>query len=131
MTNVLRTVSTLFVQDVTSGVMGFGGIPQSQEEVLIDSSAFRQGTQVVGTTHEAIAAGDVADSAMCLIRNMHATAVISVGIEESAVFYPLLEIPPGETAKLPRLTSLAGTFLKSDEADTPVVVSLYEIVAPT
>lgn len=130
MTNVLRTISTLTVQNVTTGVLGFGGIPQTQEEVLTDSSAFSQATQLVGTSHEAIAAGDVADSAMCLIKNAHDTATVSVGIEESAVFYPLLEIPPGETAKLPRLTSLAGTFLKSDETDTPVVVSLYEIVDP-
>lgn len=130
MTNVLRTISTLTVQNVTTGVLGFGGIPQTQEEVLTDSSAFSQSTQLVGTSHEAIAGGDVADSAMCLIKNVHATATVSVGIEESAVFYPLLEIPPGETAKLPRLTSLAGTFLKSDETDTPVVVSLYEIIDP-
>jgi hypothetical protein len=130
MSNTLRIVTTLARID-ESGMPEMGGIPQTQEEIATDSAAFHQATQIVGDTHAAIASGDVSDSAMCLIRNMDEVAVVSVGIVESAAFFPLFAIPPGETAKLPRLTALADTYLKSDVVGTPVVVSLYEIVEPS
>jgi hypothetical protein len=61
------------------------------------------------------------------VRNLSATATISIGIEVSAVFYPVVDIPPGEESKLSRLEAVASTYLKSSAASTQVLVTLYEI----
>jgi hypothetical protein len=67
---------------------------------------------------------------MALIRNNSTTAVVTVGGDASTVFVPWFDIPPGETAKMPRVDALAATYLKSTAAATEVLVSLYKIVAP-
>ncbi len=88
-------------------------------------------TQVVGTSHEAIDAGDVTDDAYAQIENVHATAVIQVGIDDAATFVPIIDINPGDPpAVIPRASSLAGLYLESDTASTPVRITLVKIVAP-
>lgn len=126
MSNTIRTAFLL--QNVVSNTQTYGGLPNLVEEVTTDSEKMHQTVQVVGTTHELISAGDVPDDAMCIIRNLHASAVVSVGVEVAATFYPLVNVPAGETAKLSRLEAVAGTYLKSTAANTEVLVSLYEIV---
>jgi hypothetical protein len=85
--------------------------------------------QIVGTTHEVIAAGDVTDAAACRIENLHATAVVSVGGDAAGSFVKWFDIPPGEVAYLPRVGALATTYLDSTAASTPVSVTLIKVVS--
>lgn len=125
MSNTIRT--TMEIDNVIAGVRSFGSLPQRQEQVITYSSKLHQTVQVVGTDHELLSVGDVPDPAMCIVRNLSATATISIGIEVSAVFYPVVDIPPGEESKLSRLEAVASTYLKSSAASTQVLVTLYEI----
>ena len=125
MSNTIRTIMS--VTNFIEGTQSYGTIPQLTEDVVTFSSKLHQTVQVVGTTHEVISAGDTPDDAMVIIRNLSTTATVSVGVDVSAVFYPLLDIPPGETSKLSRLSAVAATYLKSTAASTSVLVSLYEI----
>jgi hypothetical protein len=115
------------IDNVVAGARSFGSLPQRQEEVVTYSSKMHQTVQVVGTTHELLSVGDVPDPAMCIVRNLHATATVSLGIEVSSVFYPLVDIPPGEESKLSRLEAVASTYIKSSVASTQALVTLYEI----
>jgi hypothetical protein len=103
--------------------------PQKLIETATTSHLKTENTQVVGTTHEAVAAGDVTDSAMAHIENLHATAIVSVGGDDTGSFVPWFTIPPGERAHLPRVSSLAATYLKSDTASTNVQVTLIKIAS--
>jgi len=125
MSNTIRT--TMAIDNVVAGARSFGSLPQRQEEVVTYSSKMHQTVQVVGTTHELLSVGDVPDPAMCIVRNLHATATVSLGIEVSSVFYPLVDIPPGEESKLSRLEAVASTYIKSSVASTQALVTLYEI----
>jgi hypothetical protein len=88
-------------------------------------------TQLVGTTHELVAVGDVTDDAFMVVQNMHATALVSVGLDVSTVFTPLVDIPAGgPPAIIPIASTLAATYLKSTVASTPVRVTLIKVVAP-
>jgi len=90
----------------------------------------REDTQVVGTTHELIALGDITDDAFVKIENKHATALVQVGLEVAAAFVGVIDIPAGgPPAILPRATTLASTYLKSDTASTPIRVTLIKVVA--
>jgi hypothetical protein len=85
-------------------------------------------TQIVGTTHELIAAGDVTDNAVCRIENLHATATVSVGGDSAGSFVKWFDIPAGEVAYMPRVGALASTYLKSTTASTSVQVTLAKVV---
>lgn len=103
--------------------------PSKEVSVTTTSQLKLESVQVVGTTHELIAAGDVTDSAMVQVENLHATAIVSVGHDSTGSFVTWFTIPPGEKAHLPRLSSLAGTYLKSDTASTSVEVTLIKIAS--
>lgn len=106
-------------------------IPNRVFEVPTTSDIISDNTQVVGTTHAAIDAGDVTDDAMAIIENLHATALVRIGGDASTVFVPWIEIPAGgPPAILPVITALASTYLISSVASTPVRVTLIKIVAP-
>jgi len=128
MSNTINT--NLGVDYRVSNASAPGGLPSRQESVVTTSRINHQSIQLVGTTHELIAAGDVTDDAMAFIRNNSTTATVTVGGDASTVFVPWFDIPPGETAKMPRVDSLAATYLKSTSASTEVLVSLYKVVAP-
>jgi hypothetical protein len=103
----------------------------SQISIETTSDLIDEKTQIVGTTHEAIALGDVTDDAYLEVSNPHATAVIQIGIDDTGVFVPLIDIPPGyPAAVIPLASSLAGTYLKSDTASTPIRITLIKIVEP-
>jgi hypothetical protein len=104
--------------------------PLKEVSTTTTSELRTDNVQVVGTTHEVIAAGDVTDSAACRIENLHATAVVSVGGDAAGSFVKWFDVPPGEVAFLPRVGALATTYLDSDTASTPVSVTLIKIVAP-
>lgn len=95
------------------------------------SELYSDNTQLVGTTHELMAAGDVTDDAFVMVENLSSTATVEVGGDDSAVFVSWISIPPGyPPAILPTASSLAATYLKSSEASTSVRVTLVKIVAP-
>jgi hypothetical protein len=102
------------------------------KEVLTETTSELRtdNVQIVGTTHEVIAAGDVTDAAACRIENLHATAIVSVGGDAAGSFVKWFDVPPGEVAFLPRVGALATTYLDSNTASTPVSVTLIKIVAP-
>jgi hypothetical protein len=104
--------------------------PLKEVETETTSELNTENVQIVGTTHEVIAAGDVTDAAACRIENLHATAIVSVGGDDTGSFVKWFDIPPGEVAFLPRVGALASTYLDSDTASTPVSVTLIKIVAP-
>jgi hypothetical protein len=106
-------------------------IPTKTFSVSTTSSLLSDNTQLVGTTHEAIAAGDVTDDAFVMVQNLHATALVQIGIDDSSVFVPVIDIPAGgPPAILPVASTLTSTYLKSSVATTPVRVTLIKIVAP-
>jgi hypothetical protein len=104
-------------------------VPLKETTIATTSEYSSDNTQLVGTTHELIAAGDVTDDMMAVIENIHATAIVSVGGDAAAVFVPWFFIPPGERAVLPRLDAVAAAYLKSDTASTPIKVTLIKIAA--
>lgn len=86
-------------------------------------------TQIVGTTHEVVAVGDITDDAYMEVHNPHATALVQIGVDDTGVFVPLIDIPAGyPPARIPRASTLAATYLKSDTASTSVRVTLVKIV---
>lgn len=119
--------SQLNVTRLVDNVPGIGGIPNEQEAVASTSNLLRQLSQIVTTTHEVIDYGDMTDNCMAFIKNPDAVAIIQVGVVVAATFYPLFTVPPGERAKMPRCSSLAGTYLKSDTVSTTVEITLYKI----
>lgn len=106
-------------------------IPLQAFDVETTSNVLSDNTQLVGTTHEQVAAGDVTDDAFVMVQNLHATALVQIGIDDASVFVPIIDIPAGgPPAILPVVTTLAATYLKSSVASTPVRVTLIKIVAP-
>jgi hypothetical protein len=102
-----------------------------QIAIVTTSDLIDEKTQIVGTAHEVIAVGDMTDDAYVEISNPHATAVVQIGIDDSSVFVPLIDIPPGyPAAVIPQASALADLCLKSSVASTPVRVTLVKIVAP-
>jgi hypothetical protein len=98
--------------------------------ITTTSAIHAQVTQIVGTSHELITAGDQTDDVVCMVENKSASATLSLGVVVSATYYPLLDIPAGERAILPRLDALASTYIKSTAASTNALVTLYKVVAP-
>jgi hypothetical protein len=99
--------------------------------IVTTSDLIDEKTQIVGTTHEVIAVGDMTDDAYVEISNPHATAVVQIGVDDTGVFVPLIDIPPGyPAAVIPQASTLAAMYLKSSVASTPVRVTLVKIVAP-
>jgi hypothetical protein len=104
--------------------------PQTEITVETTSELFSDNTQVVGTTHELLAAGDVTDNAFAVIENLHATATVEIGGDDTSVFVPWLTIPAGgPPLVIPRITALADTYIKSSVASTPVRVTLIKVEA--
>lgn len=99
---------------------------ETTSEIINDS------TQIVGTTHELLDAGDATDDCFAKIEHSHASAVVQIGVDNGGTFVPLFDIPAGgPPAIIPRVSALASTYLKSDTASTPVRVMLAKIVAPS
>ena len=99
-------------------------------ETSTTSEFFFDNTQSVGTTHEAVAAGDVTDDAMMIVENLHASATVEIGGDATGSFVSWIKIPAGAPAAfIPRVSSLAATYLKSSVAATPIRVTLVKIAS--
>ena len=104
--------------------------PLTQYSVETTSELVNETTQVVSTSHELIAAGDVTDDAFCIVENLHATATVQIGLEVAAAFTAVIDIPAGgPPAILPSVSTLASTYLRSDTASTPVRITLIKVAA--
>jgi hypothetical protein len=106
-------------------------IPQRIYEQITTSDLVNDTTQLIGTTHEQLALGDATDDLFCRIENLHATALVEIGIDDSSVFVSVVKVPAGgPPAILPVLSVAADLYLKSSVASTPVRITLCKIVAP-
>lgn len=112
------------------GTVNVRQTPQSEATIATTSELMLDATQVVGTTHELIAAGDVTDNAIAIIENLHATNTVLVGGDDTGSFVEWFSIPPGyPPAILPQVGSLAATYLKASGASTSVKVTLVKVSA--
>jgi hypothetical protein len=128
MSNAIRT--TIKVEYFEDNAI-VRSIPSRVYNVVTTSGIVSDNTQLVGTTHEQVAIGDVTDDAFLMVQNMHATALVQVGLDVSTVFTPLVDIPAGgPPAIIPIASTLADTYLKSTVASTPVRVTLIKVVVP-
>lgn len=105
--------------------------PLRQFEIATTSELYSDNTQIVGTSHEAVSVGDVTDNAVMIVENLHATATVEIGGDDTGSFVSWVKIPAGyPQAVIPVVSALASTYIKSSEASTPVRVTLVKIVAP-
>ena len=125
-----NTIRTNFKFEFLKETVLYKQVPNQKSEVSTTSDLSPIGEQVVGTTHELVAAGDVTDTALMIITNLHATATISVGGDAAGSFVKWFDIAPGDPpAVLPRVGALASTYLKSSAASTTVGVTLVKIAS--
>lgn len=104
--------------------------PPKTIQITTTSELFSDNTQIVGTTHEVLAIGDITDDALAVIENLSPTATIEIGGDAAGSFVPWMRIPPGyPAAVLPIVESLAATYLISSAVTTPIRVSLYKVSA--
>ena len=130
MPNKIRNVMSLAYADSANAISR--AIQQRTYDVETDSEIVHDTTQVVGTSHELISAGDATDEVFARIENLSATATIKIGGDASTVFVPWFAIKPGDPpAIIPRVEALADTYVQSSAASTPVRVTLCKIVAPS
>lgn len=73
------------------------------------------GYQTIGTTHEAVAFGDIAPG-LVFAQNLDATNYVELGVVVSATFYPLVKLSAG--AKFPTLFQLASGVTLYAKANT-------------
>ena len=106
-----------------------GGFPTQLVSIETDSSKRLVATQVVGTTQEAIARGDLsAEDALVYLRCLTEEAEVTYGVVVSGTYYPVGVLTPAiGYAKLGIGYDLDDLHLKSDTADTVVEVILHEI----
>lgn len=119
--------STFSLDRTLENLRGSATIPSEQEQIVTTSKRALQNTQEVGIANTILVYNDMTDNCMVLLKNLHATAIVQVGVVVAAVFYPLFSIPPGQRSKMSRATVLANVYLKSDVATTEVEVSIYKI----
>lgn len=123
-----NTIRTNFKLEYLQGTALYKQVPNRTYEVTTTSDLSPVGEQVVGTTHELVAVGDVTDTAMMIITNLHATATVSVGGDAAGAFVKWFDIAPGDPpAVIPRVGTLASTYLKSSAVSTTVGVTLMKI----
>jgi hypothetical protein len=105
-------------------------LPLTEETVTTTSDLCDIKTQIIGTTHEVVAAGDMTDTVMMLVYNLHATATVSIGGDSGGSFVKWIDIAAGDPpAQIPRVGTLATTYLKSTSASTNVRVVLVKIAS--
>jgi hypothetical protein len=128
MANTIRVIEAF--EFLREGVRA-KSVPQATYSISTTSELAPINEQVVGTTHEAIAIGDVTDTAFCEISVITDTAVVSIGGDSGGSFVKWFDVQKGDPpARMPRVGTLASTYLKSDTASTTVQVKLIKIVAP-
>jgi hypothetical protein len=82
-------------------------------------------TQIIGTTYEAIALGDLASVGFAMFRNLDTTNYVEIGGEQGANFVPVLRLNPGETAGPLRLAS-TSVFGRANTAAVNLDCTIFE-----
>jgi len=73
------------------------------------------GSQIIGTTEEAIALTDLTTNGVAKFRNRDAVNFIQIGVKPAAVFYPLVRLNAGEEWIF-RLEPAIAPYAKADTA---------------
>ena len=127
MANTIRFIDSFFYLDDGSTVRQR---PQRTYEIATTSEIVVDNIQVVGTTHAAIDVGSATDVCYCEVQNLHATAIVQYGYDDTGSFVPVGTLNPGDPpARLGRIPTLANLYLDSDTASTPVRVVLCKIAS--
>jgi len=90
-------------------------VPNTQYQFDTGSSLFVDGSQNIGTTHEILELSGLSNGGVTRLFNADSTHTVQIGLEVSATFYPLFEIPPQKFAFLPKLSTL-NVYAKSTGA---------------
>lgn len=90
-------------------------VPNTQYQFDTGSSLFVDGSQSIGTTHEILELSGLSNGGVTRLFNADSTHTVQIGVEVSATFYPLFEIPPQKPAFLPKLSTL-NVYAKSTGA---------------
>jgi len=121
-------ITTQLNRSNAAGQPDRGNWPKSQISIDADDDDFNPGVmQEVGVAHEVLEVGEVTDSVVAVIFNHHATAIVQIGRDVAATFYPLININPGEECPPIRLTAIADTYVQSDTASTKILVALHKL----
>jgi hypothetical protein len=71
------------------------------------------GTQIIGTTEEALTVTDLTTPGVCYLRNRNATNYVEIGVVPDATFYPLIKLKAGEMAMF-RITGSVTPYAKAN-----------------
>ena len=105
-------------------------LPLIEKQTTTTSDLCDVKTQIIGTTHEVVAVGDITDTTFLMIYNLHASATVSVGADSTGSFVKWFDIGPGDPpAQVPRAGTIASTYLKSTAANTNVRIVLAKIAS--
>lgn len=88
------------------------------QRLSIDQTTARgglPGMQVIGTSHESVAVGDLVSPGWVWLKNLDETNYVQFGVDVSSTFYPLGKLKPGESAVW-RLEPSATLYLRADTA---------------
>ncbi len=125
--------NTLYLQDRLDyrieGLSRFA-TPSRNYQLETTSNITHATVQLVGTTHETISAGDATDTCYAIVENLHASATVQYGYDDTGSFVAIGAVSAGDPpARLGRIDTLANLYLKSSVASTPVSVTLIKIAS--
>jgi hypothetical protein len=102
------------------------GITQSRaysDSVTVTGNGISHNVQLIGTTAEVIAIGDVASAGYCALLNIDATNFVEIGREDGGTFRAVVKLLPGEFALFRAGATLYG---KADTANCRVECFIFE-----
>jgi hypothetical protein len=82
-------------------------------------------TQTVGTTHEALALGDVTTPGWSVFTNLDATNFVEIGIDVTGTFHPFVKIKPG-VEHPPVYLNTTAPYARADTADVELDYTILE-----
>ena len=117
-------ISTSFSFSCTKGSLTLSRSFSKQITMSASAPNVAGGTQLVGTTHEAIVLGDVATNGCAYFVNLDATNYLEIGVLVSGTFYPVVRLNAGEGA----LARIAQGVTPYAKANTAAVVMEYHLL---
>lgn len=99
-------------------------VPSSRQQIDMTGTRASHALQTIGTTYEAISAGDITSAGWCRILNIDSTNYVEIGLEVSSTFYPMFKLLPGHWVQGP--LSVLTLFAKANTAACDILVTLVE-----
>jgi hypothetical protein len=102
------------------------GITQTRaysDSITVSGNGIAHNVQVIGTTAEVIAIGDVASAGYSFLMNIDATNFVEIGREDTGTFRAVVKLLPGEFAIFRAGATLYG---KADTANCRVECFIFE-----